>query len=583
MLLRVSAGVVPPPSPDLRYTLSQAIIRGVIVLLALLLAGSQQIVRAQFGSVHPNATLRAGERVNVYIDWQGTRALEGVSLDLPGDWRLVEVDAIPERTNDVVSFRVEASEQTAGRMHAYSPRSLRGPHQLILGLTVGQPSETATIDIMPMRRREDGQLMLSTSWERVWGPTVARAVSGARGRALRTQSARDVAALSRSVLPRLGHDEAFTVEVWIKTTGRGEVILSTWDAQEYQGYPLEWLVDVRGRLVAFRGEPNQHVGMRSTQPVADGLWHHVAISHDPANRRARLFVDGEIVDSLRVSFSSMSDNLLPVVVGGRRTGRAGDVQHRYTGYLDELRFWDRARSREEIQYTMRQQLENDVEGMVRLGFDTVPDPQLLDSQVAQRALVRSDLSFSYPIESLTADVEETSVRIFWETKDRENERFTVERSSDGRTFTAVGRVRLQDRIAEAADGTMRFAFTDVPPDTPLLYYRIRQHFAETSDRLSAAMKLGLGADGAPLAVIHGNSPNPFSSTTTVSFELQRPSPVRLSVWDVSGSSVAVLVDGSMSAGPHEVRFDARDLPSGIYFVQLQTDQTRLTHKITLAR
>ena len=142
---------------------------------------------------------------------------------------------------------------------------------------------------------------------------------------------------------------------------------------------------------------------------------------------------------------------------------------------------------------------------------------------------------------------------------------------------------MQDRIAEAADGSMRFSFTDVPPDTPLLYYRIRQHFAETSDRLSAALKIGLGADGAPVAVIRGNSPNPFSGVTMVSFELQQASPVRVSVWDVSGSRVAVLVDGAMGSGRHEVRFDATNLPSGIYFVQLQTDRTRMTHKMTLAR
>jgi hypothetical protein len=39
----------------------------------------------------------------------------------------------------------------------------------------------------------------------------------------------------------------------------------------------------------------------------------------------------------------------------------------------------------------------------------------------------------------------------------------------------------------------------------------------------------------------------------------------------------------MPAGGHQVRFDARDLPSGVYFVQLQTAGARLTHKLTLSR
>jgi hypothetical protein len=59
--------------------------------------------------------------------------------------------------------------------------------------------------------------------------------------------------------------------------------------------------------------------------------------------------------------------------------------------------------------------------------------------------------------------------------------------------------------------------------------------------------------------------------------------VRLTVWDVSGARIETLVDGMMAAGRHDVRFDARDLPSGVYFLQLQTSTARLTHKLTLSR
>ena len=383
----------PTTLPQLRRLTPLALARKAAVLIVLLSATSPQSVRAQFGAVYPSATLRAGQRVNAFVDWQGGRALEGISLDLPADWRLIEVDAVREGTNEVISFRVEVSERTPGRTHAYAPQSLRGPYRLIVGLTTGAPSETASIDIMPMRRREDGRLMLSTSWERVWRPTVARSMSGARGRAFRTERPSDVGALSRRTLPRLRHGDAFTVEAWIKTTGRDEVVLSTWDGQDFQGYPLEWLVDVQGRMVAFRGEPNRHFGMRSHLPVADGLWHHVAVSYDAGQERSRLFVDGVVVDSLRSTFSAMSDNSAALVVGGRRVARSGDITNRFSGFIDELRFWNRARSRDEILYTMRQQLEDEIEGMVRFGFDSVPGGALLDGPMSARSLATSDLSF----------------------------------------------------------------------------------------------------------------------------------------------------------------------------------------------
>jgi hypothetical protein len=130
---------------------------------------------------------------------------------------------------------------------------------------------------------------------------------------------------------------------------------------------------------------------------------------------------------------------------------------------------------------------------------------------------------------------------------------------------------------------MRFSFSDALSSAPLLYYRVRQRGAGMPDRLSGSLKLGRGADGGALARIVGNTPNPFRDETVVGFELGSPGEVRLTVWDVSGARVETLVDALLPAGRHDVRFDARDLPSGVYFLQLQTPTTRLTHKLTLSR
>jgi hypothetical protein len=346
---------------------------------------------------------------------------------------------------------------------------------------------------------------------------------------------------------------------------------------------MEWVVDGRGRLVVYRGEPGRHVGMRTAAPVADGRWHHVAVTHDPARGWARLFLDGDVADSLRVTGSGLSNNALPLALGGRRArGRDARPGRPYAGLLDELRLWDRARTPQEVRYAMRRPLEERVAGLVRLGFDAAVPGGLL-AEAAGRVYGPSDLSFWFPVEALTAEAEGGLVRLTWETKDRQSERFVVERSADGRAFTAVGEVRPRDRVAEAADGTMRFSFTDAAPDAPTLHYRVRQRGGGEPDRLSATLKLGRGADGAALARILDNAPNPFRSATTITFELGEAAPVRVSVWDVSGARVATLVDGTLPAGRHEARFAAGDLPSGVYFVQLVTPSARLTHKLTLSR
>ena len=68
----------------------------------------------------------------------------------------------------------------------------------------------------------------------------------------------------------------------------------------------------------------------------------------------------------------------------------------------------------------------------------------------------------------------------------------------------------------------------------------------------------------------GNYPNPFNPETTIRFEIQAAQQVRLSVFNVLGQRVQVLVDGQVAAGRHEARFEAYGLPSGTYFTRLET-------------
>jgi hypothetical protein len=61
-----------------------------------------------------------------------------------------------------------------------------------------------------------------------------------------------------------------------------------------------------------------------------------------------------------------------------------------------------------------------------------------------------------------------------------------------------------------------------------------------------------------------NHPNPFNPVTTIRFGLPSASQVRVEVWNLRGEKVATLLDGRKEAGTHEVVFDAKGLPSGVY-------------------
>ena len=80
-----------------------------------------------------------------------------------------------------------------------------------------------------------------------------------------------------------------------------------------------------------------------------------------------------------------------------------------------------------------------------------------------------------------------------------------------------------------------------------------------------------------------NYPNPFNPSTTIAFSLSQTAEVKLSVFDLSGREVAVLVNGLLEAGQNELSFDASALASGIYLYRLQADGLSQTRRMVLLK
>ena len=80
-----------------------------------------------------------------------------------------------------------------------------------------------------------------------------------------------------------------------------------------------------------------------------------------------------------------------------------------------------------------------------------------------------------------------------------------------------------------------------------------------------------------------NYPNPFNPSTTIEFRVDRTQRVRLSVHDVLGREVEVLIDGMQTAGSYRVDFDGADLASGTYLYTLQTADDLVSRTMSLAK
>ncbi len=80
-----------------------------------------------------------------------------------------------------------------------------------------------------------------------------------------------------------------------------------------------------------------------------------------------------------------------------------------------------------------------------------------------------------------------------------------------------------------------------------------------------------------------NYPNPFNPSTTIRYTVPRSGRVNLTVYNLFGQPVAVLVDGVIGAGTHEAVFNGEGLTSGIYLCSLKADGQVYTRRMVLIK
>jgi len=131
-------------------------------------------------------------------------------------------------------------------------------------------------------------------------------------------------------------------------------------------------------------------------------------------------------------------------------------------------------------------------------------------------------------------------------------------------------------MAAAFEGIPLVASAVDPNNQKTVMKRILDWFIPTATDVSP----GTGTAATTLSLAQ-NAPNPFSSTTSMSFALPNAAPVSLSVYDVSGRLVSTLINRPMDAGMHQVSWDGRDsggnsVANGVYLLRLQAGGETIT-------
>ncbi len=83
--------------------------------------------------------------------------------------------------------------------------------------------------------------------------------------------------------------------------------------------------------------------------------------------------------------------------------------------------------------------------------------------------------------------------------------------------------------------------------------------------------------------IAGSNPNPFNSTTRISYGLPEASDVKLRIYDGNGKLIETVLDAHKNAGVHSIAWNAKSRPSGIYYARISTGEFQQSVKMLMVK
>ncbi len=118
-----------------------------------------------------------------------------------------------------------------------------------------------------------------------------------------------------------------------------------------------------------------------------------------------------------------------------------------------------------------------------------------------------------------------------------------------------------------------------------MYTAVSTDFKESkfSAPVSVTAVTGLGSQSSlpKKFALKQNYPNPFNPSTIIAYALPRACHVKLEIFDILGRKIATLIDKNQAAGRYKIRWQARNVSSGIYFYRIHAGQFSKMRKMIL--
>jgi plastocyanin len=185
-----------------------------------------------------------------------------------------------------------------------------------------------------------------------------------------------------------------------------------------------------------------------------------------------------------------------------------------------------------------------------------------------------------PVElsSFTAVVNSNSVTLNWKTATETNNRgFEVQRKTSNTEWADISFVNGSGTSTQPHE----YSYSDNNLQSTKYYYRLKQVDFNGSYEYSNVIEAEVNS---PIKFdLAQNYPNPFNPTTKINYSVPSNGNVKLTVYNVLGQEIAVLVNGFMKLGNYTVDFNASNLNSGLYFYKLESNGSSLVKKMMLVK
>lgn len=101
-------------------------------------------------------------------------------------------------------------------------------------------------------------------------------------------------------------------------------------------------------------------------------------------------------------------------------------------------------------------------------------------------------------------------------------------------------------------------------------------------RAKVSFTVGVEENKAAGLKLYQNQPNPFNTTSVITYELAKQAKVSLEIYDITGRKLTTINEGDKNMGKHNITIEANKFAKGLYFYTLKVNEYSLTQRMIIA-